>query len=545
MLPLKESHFSTYIEEYGTRKASKPVLYGLVGIGLFLLILACINYINMSVAAMPQRAKEIGVRKTLGSSQGQLILQFLTETFFTTLIAAVLAQLLIWIGFWFLKDIIPLGVTPFTNIWLFIIFNSLLSGFITILAGFYPAWLITRIRTIQVFRNLVFVPGRARNFSLHKVLIVFQFVISIVFITSALIVGYQLHYALSTDMGFNKDAVILVEVPWKFINDKNYDNRQFPLFDNLKKLPGISDLSLGSAPMSSNYSSSEYEYLQDGTPPIRRNVFKKWVDTNYIRVYGIKLLAGRNLRACDTSNELVINETAVLDFGFKSPQDAIGKFIGPQQETKLPIVGVVKDFHLQNFYTSIDPMSLESEKDNLSNFNIKLEGIDPSRWQNIIREIERNWNQFYPSGSFSYKFYDVTIQAMYEQERHLSKLINLATGIAIIISCLGLFGLAVLTAYQRTKEIGIRKVLGASVSVIVQLLSKEYIQLVFISLLISSPIAWWAMTKWLQHFAYRIPLSWWLFVAAGFAGLVIAFLTVGFQAFKAARANPVESLRTE
>jgi ABC-type antimicrobial peptide transport system permease subunit len=190
-------------------------------------------------------------------------------------------------------------------------------------------------------------------------------------------------------------------------------------------------------------------------------------------------------------------------------------------------------------------MSLESEKDNLSNFNIKLEGIDPSRWQNIIREIERNWNQFYPSGSFSYKFYDVTIQAMYEQERHLSKLINLATGIAIIISCLGLFGLAVLTAYQRTKEIGIRKVLGASVSVIVQLLSKEYIQLVFISLLISSPIAWWAMTKWLQHFAYRIPLSWWLFVAAGFAGLVIAFLTVGFQAFKAARANPVESLRTE
>jgi predicted permease len=544
LMPLKNSHFSTYVSEYNVRKASKPVLLGLIGVSVFLLLLACINYVNISVAAIPQRAKEIGVRKTLGGTRSQLIAQFLSETLFTTFFAAIFANALSLLGFWLLQNIIPPGITPGGDTLQLIGFIAVVSVVVTLLAGIYPAWLITRVKTINVFRNFAVVKGGNQKFSLQKALIVFQFVIALVFITSAMIVGTQLHYTLKTDMGFNKEAVVLVDVPWKYGSDKKYENRQFPLSDELRKLPGVVNISLGTAPMSSGYSSSQYEYAKPGKPVINRQVFKKSVDTNYIALYGIKLLAGRNLHASDTTNEFVINETAVHAFGFASPQDAIGKFIG-QTDGKFPIVGVVQDFHLQDFYKKIDPVALKSEKENLSTLNIKLAGTDPAQWQTTMKAIEKKWYQFYPPESFSYKFYDETLETMYKQELSLAILVNLATTIAIVISCLGLFGLAVLTAFQRTKEIGIRKVLGASVAGIVQLLSKEYLRLVVIAIVLATPVAWWAMNKWLENFAYRIHVQWWMFALAGLAGLAIALLTVGFHAVKAAMANPVKSLRTE
>ena len=276
-----------------------------------------------------------------------------------------------------------------------------------------------------------------------------------------------------------------------------------------------------------------------------REVFRKFVDTAYLRLYGFHLVAGRNLHTSDTTDELIINETASKALGFTSPAQSIGKRISLNSAASYPIVGVVNDFHARDFYTSIDPMAFMSDRSNLVTFNIKLDKVHPADWQKTLKAIESKWKAFYPAGSFSYKFYDERIAELYKSERNLSTLINLVTAIAIFISCMGLFGLAVLTAYQRTKEIGIRKVLGASVAGIVALLSREYLRLVALAILISAPIAWWAMNRWLRNFAYKIPLSWWLFALAGLSGLGIAFLTVGFHSFKAAKANPVKSLKIE
>jgi len=545
LLPLKDIHFAPDVKDYGVRKTSKAVLYGLVGIGVFLLILACINYINMSIAQIPQRGREIGVRKTLGSNRWHLIGQFLLETFLTTLLSSLLAFAFIQLGFWIVSDIIPEGVTPYDNVSLFLAFTLSLALLITILAGFYPSWLITRVKTAYVFKSFFSGASSMRHFNLQKVLIVFQFVIALIFIVSTIIVGTQLRHTLNADMGFNKEAIVLVEVPWKYQKDPRYKDKQFTLLNQLRNLPGIENIALGTAPLSSGYSSSPFELISDKKDPVGIQVFKKWIDTAYLPMYQMELLAGRNLHHSDTTNEFIINETAAKAFGFKSPQEAVGKMMRQSGNSTFSIVGVVKDFHSQDFYTSIEPLVLMADKQNLLTFNIKLSTQNPNQWQAILKTIKKQWGSIYPPDAFQYHFYDETIEAMYLQERQLAKLINLASAITILISCLGLFGLATLTAYQRTKEIGIRKVLGATISGIVTLLSKDFIQLICLAFLIGSPIAWWFMSKWLENFTYRVDIEWWMFAMAGFSAVCIALLTVSFQAIKAATANPVDSLRNE
>lgn len=541
ILPLREVHFTTYLKD-NTRKASKPVLLGLAGIGLFLLILAGINYINMSVAQIPQRAKEIGVRKTLGGSRSLLIGQFLMETLLTTSASAVIAFLLGSLGFWFLKDLIPAELNPFDQIFSLILFTAVSILLITLTAGIYPALLITRVKTVNVFKNVLIEQKSGSPFSLQKGLIVFQFTIALIFILGSLIGGKQLQYTLKRDMGFDKDAVVLVDIPWKYRRDVKYMDKQFPLLDELRKESGIRQISLGTAPLVSGYTSSPFIYTQDGKEPIRRQLIKKWVDTAYLQLYDMKLIAGRNLLPSDTTIEVVLNETAVKEFGFHSPQDAIGKNIKEGNDV-FPICGVVKDFHMQNFYSEIDPAALMSSKRSLGTFNIKLDKQHSAQWPGILATIEKKWAEFYPAHSFNSRFYDQNIEQLYVQEHRMSRLINLTTVIAIFISCLGLFGLASLTVYQRTKEIGIRKVLGASVSGIIQLLTKEYIGLVLLALLIASPIAWWAMNKWLTDFVYRIEIEWWMFGLAGLGAIAIALITVSYLSIKAAVANPIDSLR--
>jgi len=546
LVSMSESHFSNHIREYDQRKASKPVLYGLIGLGGFLLILACINYINLSTALVPQRSKEIGVRKVLGSGRKALIGQILAETLATVIMSVVLAFFLAKLGFFLLRDLMPEGMLEHSNTYGLLLFIIPLVLCVTLLSGWYPAWLIAKVQPVSIMRGQgVWTVGNKR-LVLRKVLIVFQFVIAQAFIVGALIMGAQLSYTVKKDMGFDKDAVVLVDIPWKLQRNKAYKDKHLAFVEELKKESGINMISLGIKPMTSNYSSSMYEYSGgDATKePVKRQVFRKAVDTSYIPLYGMTLLAGRNLLPSDTIREFVINEMAVRAFGFSSPQNAIGKMIGwPGQ--KFPIVGVVKDFHLQDFHNTIDPVALMMDKSDVGTINIKLNDKDPARWQQTLKSIEQKWSSFYPAGSFGYKFYDQELEAMYKQERNLSRLINMATVIAIIISCLGLFGLAIITSFQRTKEIGIRKVLGASVAGIVRILSSDFVKLVLIALVIASPIAWWAMNKWLQDYAYRIDIKWWMFAAAGLGAVCIALLTVGFHAIKAAVANPVKALRSE
>ncbi|PPL02999.1 ABC transporter permease [Parapedobacter indicus] len=545
LLPIRDAHFATHVADYGVSKTSKPVLYGLIGIGVFLLVLACINYVNMSVAQIPQRGKEIGVRKTLGGGVWQLIGLFLSETLITAVVASIFAFAFGRLAFWGLADIIPVGVTPTDGIGLLIGFMLGLVVLITLFAGLYPSWLITRVKTVDVFKNFFSTATPARRFSLQQVLIVFQFTIALVFIISAIIVGTQLRHTLRADMGFNKDAVVLVNVPWKYLSDPRYQDKQFTLLNELRQLPGIEKVALGSAPLSSGYSSSPFGYAPDGKNPVEITGYKKFIDTAFLDLYQMDLLAGRNIRASDTIAEFIINETAASAFGFKTPDEAIGKFIGQRGNAKQAIAGVVKDFHTQDFYTPITPVILATEKPSLTTFNIKMDSYDPARWQATLKAIGEEWAAFYPAETFQYRFYDETLEAMYKQERQIGRLINLATIITILISCLGLFGLATLTAFQRTKEIGIRKVLGATVTSVLGLLSKDFVKLVLIAIVIASPIAWWAMNKWLADFAYRIDIQWWMFALAGSVAVVIAMLTVGWQAIRAAVANPVESLRDE
>lgn len=545
LLPIREVHFATHVSDYGVSKTSKMVLYGLIGIGGFLLILACINYVNMSVAQIPQRAREIGVRKTLGGGAWQLIGLFLSETLITALIASVFALALGRLAFWGLADIIPVGVTPAADAGLLIGFMFGLVVIITFLAGLYPSWVITRVKTADVFKNFFSAIPSKRRFSLQQVLIVFQFTIALTFIISTIIIGMQLRHTLKADMGFNKEAVILINIPWKYVSDPHYKDKQFTLLNELRQLPGIEKAALGSAPLSSGYSSSPFGYAPDGNNPVEITGYKKLIDTAYLGLYQIALLAGRNLHASDTISEFIINETAARAFGFATPSEAIGKFIGQRGNPSHAIAGVVKDFHTQDFYTPIAPVIMATEKSSLTAFNIKMNTHDPNRWQATLEAVGEQWNAFYPSEAFEYRFYDETLEAMYKQERQIGKLINLATVITILISCLGLFGLAALTAFQRTKEIGIRKVLGATVTSILALLSKDFVKLVLIAMFIASPLAWWAMNSWLSDFAYRIEIQWWMFVLAGFAALLIAMVTIAWQAIRVATANPVESLRDE
>lgn len=543
-IPLSEVHFSTAYGE-NMRKANQNVLYGLIGIAAFLLLLACINYINLTTAQMPQRAKEVGIRKTLGSSRWHLIRQFLGETLVITALAVALSYFLSRWALATFQELIPEGLDNYTDYWKIAVFLLVLLVGVTGFSGLYPGWLVTRVQAVSMMRGQVSTEVGKGGLTLRKSLIVFQFVVAQLFIVGTMLVGRQLHYLLNKDLGFNREAVLLLDVPWKLQDKPEYKNRQFTMQQELAKQPGISAVALGNSPMNSSFNSNSYQYKTKKGEIIEKSMFLKFVDTTLLSLYKIPLLAGRNLAPADTVREYVINETALHEFGMTSPQEAIGKYIQELDGQPIPIVGVVKDFHIGSFYQKIEPVLLMTAKKRLTTFNIKLGTSNPDQWQASIKQIEQTWKQFYPTEPFEYKFYDSTLEEIYTRERNMSRIINLATAVAVVISCLGLFGLSTLIAYQRIKEVGVRKVLGATVVNIVALLTRDFLKLVLVAILIASPIAYYFTDKWLQEFAYKVDIEWWVFAAGAVMAVAIAFVTVSFQSIKAALTNPVKSLRSE
>lgn len=544
VISLTEKHFEP---QYGaqTRTADRKVLRGLMITSIFLLLLACINYINLSTAQLPLRAKEIGIRKTMGSSKGGLILRFVAETMVVTLVSVLISFGFTAVGVHVFADFLPPGLLYYMNYPGFIVFMLCLILAVSLISGLYPAWLSAKVNTVNVLKGLTGKVAGRNRFSLRKGLIVFQFLIAQVFIIGSIIIYKQIRYALDKNPGFNKERMITVDVPYHITSDPVYKDKILVLKNELSRQTSLSGVAVGNRPMENIMWSNILAYYKD-TAEIQNQIYMKFADTDYLELYEFKMLAGRNFMPSDTMNEIVINEKAVEAYRLGSPEEAVGKIlVNPGRKSKAyPIVGVVADFHQFGVQSAISPMLITTRKIPGSTLSVKLPE-QVSQWSSAIRTVEKEWQKVYAGVPIKYAFYDDTIRKFYESEQRTQKLVTAATSIAILISCLGLFGLATLTAFNRTKEIGVRKVLGASVFNITRLLSMEFLSLVLVSVLIASPIAWWMMNKWLQDFVFRIEIKWWMFVAAAFAAALIALFTVSYQAIKAAVANPVKALRSE
>ena len=412
---------------------------------------------------------------------------------------------------------------------------------VTLLSGFYPALILSKYKPVSVLKNQV-VSGNDRS-ALRKYLTVFQFVIAQVFIVATLIVGKQLNFLMSKDMGFRTETNAYVRA-WQ--ND-DLDKRM-AFAEAIRKIPEVSLVSLANDPPASNNTKSMTVTFVDNQKELHTELQQLYGDLNYLRLYGIDLMAGRD-RLNDTIQEFVINETYSKILGFQNPIDAVGQSLKIDDE-RVSIVGVMEDFHQRSLRSNIQPMALvgDSNREFYAQFNTIHFSLNKKAFESmteIVAKIARAWKVVYPEDEFELNFMDDTVKQFYEQERKTSVLLSWATGLAILISCLGLLGLVIHTTERRTKEIGIRKVLGASLTQLQVLLCKEFLILVGIAFAIAAPIAWWGMDNWLQDFAYKTDLSWWVFVLSGVAMLLIALIVVSIRTIAAANRDPVKSLRTE
>lgn len=537
--PLADLHFNATYGSFDQPQANRSTLYGLILVAAFLLVLACINFINLTTALSSQRAKEIGIRKTLGSSRSQLIRQFLGESFLITLFSLALSLLLTpWLLHIF-SDFIPPGlhfdIKGHPDI---VLFLAALLIVVSLLSGFYPALVLSRFQPLSVLKNRVHrLTSTTRDAWLRKLLTTSQFVIAQCFIMATLIVGRQIRFSLDTDLGFKKDGIVYFAVP-----THTSPLRRTALLRNILSLPGVSMVATGgSAPSSSGWGQQSMEY-NDAHRHLETQVQVKSADSIYLTLYHLRLLAGRNFQTGDTTRQLIINETYANILGFTNPQQAIGKTLRNGKDW--PIVGVVADFHQASTHTPIKPLIFTCNN-NERMFHIALQPSDAGGWTSTLAAIGNSYKHIFPDKDFTYHFFDESIEKFYIADMNISRLLQWATGLTILISCLGLTGLVIFTTTQRAKEVSIRKILGASVAGLLALLSRDYLKLIAIAFLIATPLAWWASNAWLDNFAYRAPVGWWLFPLSGTLLAAIALSATGIRTLQAATANPVDSLRSE
>jgi putative ABC transport system permease protein len=530
------AHTDAEAEENGDIKR----VYIFAAIALFILLIACINYMNLSTARSALRAKEIGVRKVVGAGRPELIWQFLSESVFVSWIATILAFLITWIALPWMNELS--GQQLSINIlfqWKVLLPILLVPFVVGLVSGLYPALFLSSFQPIKVLKGLMKVGGA--NVSFRQVLVVVQFAISIVLIISTVIVFDQLRFMQGRSLGFNRDHVITL----------NYNAGLVPLYESFRtemlSNPGVKEVGRSSRIPTGRLLDAMGSQIRrsDTLEPTKADIKFVRADEGFIPAYGIRMVAGRNLSrqyGMDTS-AFMINEAAVKILGLKSNADAIGKdFEYGGRRGKL--VGVFNDFHFESMHQRILPlvMYMPVNPNNYGNVSIKVSG---SNMPSVLQHIEKTWKKFLPDIPYDYTFMDENFERLYESEQRQATIFTIFAFIAIFIACLGLFGLSAFAISQRVKEIGIRKVLGAEVSSIVGLLSKDFLKLVLVAALIAFPLAWYAMNRWLEDFAYRITIQWWIFLLAGLVAALVAFFTIAFQAIRAARANPVRNLRTE
>ncbi|HMJ48707.1 MAG TPA: FtsX-like permease family protein, partial [Ferruginibacter sp.] len=540
---VKDIHLFANTEGNVTDGGSARYLYILISIAIVTLLVACVNFMNLSTARSSKRAVEIGVRKVLGAEKQSLVRQFLWEAILLSLISFVLSIVLTILLQPLFEKVSGKEFTFSISQYLWMgagfLAVTLLAGLI---AGVYPAFYLSAFKPVKVLKGKFSNSHGAVSF--RKVLVVFQFVISVALIVASLTITNQMSFLRNTDLGFQKDQQIII--PLRSSSAKMiYPALRSDLSSNPKIIsagasiyyPGIANV-------------TDWLMYKQGTPSDRtRTVFMNRVDDQFLQTLGVKVLAGRLFSKefpADTNNRIVLNEEALRQFDFKSPGDAVGKNIAATrngQEVLWNIIGVVKDFHFKDLHTNIESYGFLLNR--RPNYNFLIAHTKSGDMKSALESVAAAWTRLNPNEPFEYSFLDQDFEKNYIPEERLASIIRYFTIIAIFISCLGLFGLTTFSVEQRIKEIGIRKVLGASPAGIVSLLSKDFLKLVIISFFVASPIAWYFVNKWLEGFAYRVPFNIWMLIGGWLLALLIAFFTISIQALKVAVMNPVKNLRTE
>lgn len=533
---LSEVHFSPNIGIFDNARspAHTPTLTILGVIAFAILLIAIFNFVNLETAQSTAKSKEVGVRKVLGSPKIQLVGRFLTESILISFFAVLLAIPIAHYGFIFFEEFIPEGVSldyesPF--FWLVIVGLTLIVG---VIAGIYPSWVISSFRPVRALKPGASSRNPGGSF-IRKTLILFQFLFSQLLIVGTLAIAWQISFMLDKDLGFKEDGVIYFYTPYY----EQYSKSEL-IKNYLDELPEVKEYALQNTPPAQRgYSTSTVKYQSDNGEVVT-SAHQKSGDTTYMRFYDIELLAGRNLLPNDTLPELLINETFMRDLGFEQPRDAVGATFDFNSKDHT-VVGVVEDFHFRSLHHPIEPMLYRYQEKSRC-FALKVQG---DHIEQTIGKLTDKWEEIYPERPLTVYFMDETIEQFYETERQASKLASTATGIAILISCLGLFGLISFTIVQKSKELGIRKVLGASLLQIGTILSKEFVLLIVVAFIVSTPISYFIIDKWMEDFAYQTEISWWIYLLGGMVSVIIALASIGAKVWKASGANPIESLRYE
>jgi putative ABC transport system permease protein len=549
--PLSKAHLYSDFEYEIGKTGSATVVWGLLIIALFIIVIAWVNYINLSTARSAERAREVGVRKVTGATKIQLIRQFLTESLLINVIALMLAVLLVFI---LQPSFNTLIQHKLSFSWLFqknLGGYSITMGLLTLIltgifiSGFYPAFVLSSFRPVLVLKGKF--SASKKGIVLRKGLVIGQFAITVALIIGSFVVYKQIQFMNEQELGMSINQMLVIKPPLLSDFDSAFIVKENSFKDEIRQIAHVKGVATSSRIAGDELGRSFNVHRTDDNSGNHFTVRNIGIDYDFINVYGIKLLAGRNFSPVDYNpdfnklHNILINASAVKLLGFSSKEEALGKSISMFGK-KWDVIGVINDYHQKSLRYSLESTVFMPFYGNFNPISIK---VDASNVTATIAAVKTKYAQFFPGNLFDYYFLDEKFNTQYKDDQLFGKAFSIFAGFAVCIACLGLLGLSLFATTQRTKEIGVRKVLGASVSNIVMLLSKDFIMLVIIAFVIASPVAYFVMHYWLQDFAYRIHIEWWVFAIAGLLAVVIALATISFQAIKAAIANPVESLRTE